>query len=194
MIVRICLALCLLSSSLAGLAADRFKVENPAGDTLVKFVFEEDGVKIKNPAGDVLLKGKTSDDDRKYKYPDGGLFAKVKRDDDGFKLKNERGGLMWKVKYYGDRIKISRDENNTRAAVLKRRGSDKWELELDERAAGKVKHYPKKDRTKAKGADDKEQYRIDGGRFSPALGVLLAARLRGVDSFLLMEEIALSLL
>lgn len=170
--------------------AQSLEVLDAQQQVLAKFTWDGERLKVKDAAGETLLKAKPRDGGgRKYKDRHGAVVAKVKGDDDAFKLKTERGGLLWKVKYQGDKIKMSASEDNALPEELRRKGPDKWALERDDQAYGKVKYYPKKRRTKVKDAQGNTRYQIDNENFSPMAGVLLIPGLQREEAYILMAEI-----
>lgn len=177
-----------LSTALAH--AESLEIRDAQGKVLVKFTSDGQRVKVKDAAGADLLKAKPRDGGgRKYKDPHGALVAKVKGDERGFKLKTERGGLLWKVKYYGDKIKISASQDNVLPEELRRKGAQKWSIERDGQAYGKVRFYPKKGRTKVKDAGGETRYQVRNERFSPMAGVLLIPGMQREEAYVLMAEI-----
>ena len=178
----------LLASSV--LHAESLEVLNAEGQVLVKLTWDGERIKVKGADGQELLKGKPHDGGgRKYKDHYGMVAAKVSGDDESFKLKTETGGLLWKVKYKGDKIKISQREDNMLAEVLKRKGPEKWAIERDEKAYGKIKFYPEKRNTKVKDAQGETRYQINNERFSPMAGVLLIPGMRVEEAYIIMAEI-----
>ncbi len=96
---------------------------------------------------------------------------------------------MWKVKYYGDRIKISAKDDNALAEVLRRKSDDKWALERDGEAYGKVRFYRDTGDIKVKDAAGKLHYRVRGERLSPLYGVLLIPGMQVQEAYIIMAEI-----
>ncbi len=170
--------------------AQSVEIEGADGAVLVKLAWDGERVKVKDAAGETLLKGKPRDDGgRKYKGSHGDVVAKVSGNDEAFKLKTERGGLLWKIKYYGERIKISPNEGNALAEVLRRKSEDKWVLERDGEAYGKVRFYGDTGDIKVKDAAGKLRYRVRGERLSPLYGVLLIPGMQAEEAFIIMAEI-----
>lgn len=190
---RLLAVLCgfLLLTAFSGttIAAEKVKIKSADGNVVVVFKRDGERVKIEDGAGNLLLKGKPRDDGgRKYKGGFGETQIKVSEFDGGFKLKTERGSLLWKVKLRGKRIAIANNNQGVMADQLRRTKKDKWIVEWDGEAQGKVKRYTEKNKIKVKDKSGKERYQIKGQPLSPMYAVLLLPRISPEDAYVIMAE------
>jgi hypothetical protein len=155
-------------------AAERLEIADGAGQPVLVLLQDGDTVSVVDGAGTLLLRGQRKDSDRTaYTLADGSALGTAKMDGDRFKLEAPDGRLLRKVKRDGDRIKVSDNEENANAAVIRRRGDDKWELELKEESFGKIKDYPDQGQLKVKDRQGETRYALAGTPLTPAPLVLL---------------------
>ncbi|WP_295391431.1 hypothetical protein [uncultured Thiodictyon sp.] len=170
---------------------ERLEIADAAGKPVLVLTRDADQVAVADGAGNPLLLGARKAPGRTdYRLPDGTPFARAKGDPDVFKLTAPDGHLLRKVKRDEDRIKIADNAENAGAAVLRRRGADKWELEIDKDAAGKVKDYPDGAGTglKVKDRAGETRYRLANTALTPVPLVLLIPDLPAGEARAVMAE------
>lgn len=179
----------------AASADGRLEIADATGTPVLVLVLGADQVAVSDGAGVPLLLGARSAPGRTdYRLPDGSPFAAAKGDPDGFKLTGPDGRLLRKVKRDGDRIKIADNAENAGAAVLRRRGADKWELELDQASAGKIKDYPAEPaggraRLKVKDGAGETRYTLTDSPLTPVPLLLLIPDLPPGQARALLAEV-----
>ena len=178
--------------TLSGTAAAGQRLVLADGDGAAMLVFETDrgGVSVRGPGGQPLLLGEEAGtDERDYRLPDGSALGSARGDGERFKLKRPDGALLWKVKRDGDRIKVSDNDQNADAAILRRRGAHKWELERDGESLGKIKQYPDTGKIKIKDYRNVTRHEIIDGPFTPAPLVLLLDPIPRDQAYAVLAEI-----
>lgn len=170
---------------------ERLEIADAAGKPVLVLTRDADHVAVSDGAGTPLLLGKRSAPGRTdYRGPDGTPFATAKGDPDVFKLTAPDGRLLRKVKRDEDRIKIADNAENAGAAVLRRRGADKWELEIDKESLGKVKDDPEPAGAglKVKDKAGETRYRLANTPLTPLPLVLLIPDLPAGEAQAVMAE------
>ncbi|WP_295453899.1 hypothetical protein [uncultured Thiodictyon sp.] len=170
---------------------ERLEIADAAGKPVLNLTRDADHVSVGDGAGAPLLLGARKAPGRTdYRLPDGTAFATTKGDPDVFKLTAPDGRLLRKVKRDEDRIKIADNAENAGAAVLRRRGEDKWELEIDKESFGKVKDYPDPAGTglKVKDRAGETRYRLGNTPLTPVPLVLLIPGLPAAEAQAIMAE------
>lgn len=184
----LCLGLLVWAAGVA--AAERLEIADGAGKSVLVLLPDGDRVSVVDGAGTLLLQGnRKGSDHTAYTMPDGTALGMAKGDGDRFKLEAPDGRLLRKVKRDGDRIKVSDNEENAEAAVIRRRGDDKWELELKDESFGKIKDYPDQGQLKVKDRQGETRYTLAGTPLTPAPLVLLIPGLRPEQAQAVVTEI-----
>ncbi len=184
----LCLGLLVWAAGVA--AAERLEIADGAGKSVLVLLPDGDRVSVVDGTGRLLLQGSRKGSDRTaYSMPDGTALGMAKGDGDRFKLEAPDGRLLRKVKRDGDRIKVNDNEENADAAVIRRRGDDKWELELKDESFGKIKDYPDQGQLKVKDRQGETRYALAGTPLTPAPLVLLIPGLPPEQAQAVMAEI-----
>jgi len=187
-------SLCLWGGLALAAPGERLEIADGAGSPVLVLALEADRVTVSDGVGAPLLVGARAAPGRTdYRRPDGTAFAAAKGDAEAFKLSAPDGRLLRKVKRDGDRIKIADNAENAGAAVLRRRGEDKWEVELEQASFGKVKDYPAdgRSRLKVKDREGETRYTLAATPLTPVPLVLLIPDLPPGEAQAVMAEILL---
>jgi hypothetical protein len=181
---------CLLLWAAVATAADRLEIADAAGKPVLIYLLDGERLSVTDGAGTLLIQGERKTPERTdYRLPDGTALARAKGEPERFKLLAPDGGLLRKVKRDGDRIKVSDNEEYANAAQIRRRGEDKWELELGDASLGKIKRCPDQSRLKVKDREEQTRYTLAGAPLTRAPLVLLIPDLPSGEAQALVAEI-----